>query len=161
MHNKVVHRLARGLRRSGAVVLRFNFRGVGRSEGSYAYGKGEMDDAHAALEWLRARYPGMPYALAGFSFGARVILGLGCGLESANRLIAAGLPTRGDDLEYLSNCSVPKTLIQSTHDEFGPRSKLEAAFAGFAPPKQLFWVEAADHFFRGGLDRFEQVVAAL
>src|ERR1700753_2890717 len=72
MHNKVVYRIARGMRRSGAVVLRFNFRGVGASEGAHAGGAGEIEDAGAALAFLRARYPGLPYSLAGFSFGARV-----------------------------------------------------------------------------------------
>jgi alpha/beta superfamily hydrolase len=56
MHNKVVHRLARGLRKSGAVVLRFNFRGVNLSEGDYAHGIGEVEDARAALAWLRDTY---------------------------------------------------------------------------------------------------------
>src|SRR6202166_2818059 len=78
MHNKVVYRLARGLRRAGAVVLRFNFRGVGASAGKHAHMEGEIEDARAALGWLRARYPELPYALAGFSFGSRVITRLGC-----------------------------------------------------------------------------------
>ena len=60
MHNKVVYRIARALRRRGSVVLRFNFRGVGRSEGNHAEGVGEIEDARAALEWLRRRYPGLP-----------------------------------------------------------------------------------------------------
>ena len=70
MHNKVVYRIARGLRRAGIVVLRFNFRGVGRSEGEHAHMIGEVEDARAALEYLRARYPHLAYALAGFSFGS-------------------------------------------------------------------------------------------
>src|SRR5215469_7250647 len=78
MHNKVVYRLARGLRRAGCVVLRFNFRGVGRSHGEHAHLAGEIEDARMALDWLRARYPDLPYMLAGFSFGARVITRLGC-----------------------------------------------------------------------------------
>ena len=78
MHNKVVYRMARGLRRAGVVVLRFNFRGVGRSEGEHAHLEGEIEDARAALAWLRERYPDLPYALAGFSFGSRVITRLGC-----------------------------------------------------------------------------------
>ncbi len=78
MHNKVVYRLARGLRAPGIVVLRFNFRGVGASEGEHAHLEGEIEDARAALAWLRARYPDLPYALAGFSFGSRVITRLGC-----------------------------------------------------------------------------------
>ena len=74
MHNKVVYRVARALRNSGYVVLRFNFRGVGKSEGRHDLGVGEIADARAALDWLRSRYPGLPYTLAGFSFGSRVIL---------------------------------------------------------------------------------------
>src|SRR5438309_10502137 len=74
MHNKVVYRIARGLRRMGAVVLRFNFRGVNLSEGAYADGEGELDDARTALAYLRNRYPELPYTLAGFSLGSRVVL---------------------------------------------------------------------------------------
>ena len=66
MHNKVVYRMARGLRRSGSVVLRFNFRGVNLSEGSHDNGHGELEDARAALEFLRLRYADLPYSLAGF-----------------------------------------------------------------------------------------------
>ena len=57
MHNKVVYRIARGLRRAGAVVLRFNYRGVNLSEGQYDNGDGELEDARAALALLRSRYP--------------------------------------------------------------------------------------------------------
>src|SRR6516162_3864534 len=78
MHNKVVYRMARGLRRAGMAVLRFNFRGVGASEGEHANYIGEVEDARAALGWLRTRYPDLGYALAGFSFGSRVIIQLGC-----------------------------------------------------------------------------------
>ena len=77
MHNKVVYRIARGLRRAGAVVLRFNFRGVNLSEGEYDHGIGELEDARAALAVLRSRYPDLPFSLAGFSFGSRIILKTG------------------------------------------------------------------------------------
>jgi len=60
MRNKVVHRMARGLRRAGAVVLRFNFRGVSRSQGEYGQLEGGTEDARAALAWLRERYPDLP-----------------------------------------------------------------------------------------------------
>src|SRR5260370_4623608 len=82
MHNKVVCRIARGLRRSGHVVLRFNYRGVNLSEGSYAQGEGEMDNARVALGALTERYPEIPVTLAGFSFGSRIALRLSCGAES-------------------------------------------------------------------------------
>ncbi len=78
MHNKVVYRIARGLRRAGFAVLRFNYRGVTLSVGAYAHGEGELDDARSAVHYLRERYPGLPYSLAGFSFGSGIILRLEC-----------------------------------------------------------------------------------
>jgi uncharacterized protein len=161
MHNKVVHRVARALRNSGYVVLRFNFRGVGKSEGRHDLGVGEIEDARAALDWLRSRYPGLPYTLAGFSFGSRVILSLGCGLPDAARLIALGFPAKRDPVGVLAHCTVPKVFIQSTHDEYGPPPEMEAFYAQVAEPKRLIWVEAQDHFFAGGLDELERQVAAL
>jgi len=160
MHNKVVYRMARGLRAAQAVVLRFNFRGVGASEGEHAYLAGEVGDARAALDWLRARYPQLPFALAGFSFGSRVITQLGCALPGARFLMAAGFPTSRDGADYLETCPAPKIFIQSTHDQFGPRPQLESAYAKFTEPKQLIWIEAADHFFAGALDQLEQAVEA-
>ncbi|HET8546504.1 MAG TPA: alpha/beta family hydrolase [Bryobacteraceae bacterium] len=161
MHNKVVHRIARGLRRAGCVVLRFNFRGVNLSEGAYDHGFGETEDARAVLGWLRARYPALPYSLAGFSFGARVILRLGCGLTDARRLIAVGFPTVYKSRDYLEDCRQEKVFIQSTHDEHGPRAEFEPFYQSLADPKRLVWVEAPDHFFKGALDEFERVIAGL
>ena len=160
MHNKVVHHLARGLRRSGAAVLRFNFRGVGRSQGEHGHLEGEIEDARAALVWLRERYPALPFALAGFSFGSRVVTRLGCALEGARFLLAAGFPTRMGDADYLETCATPKIFMQSTHDEFAPRPGFEQLYRRIADPKQLIWIDAADHFFAGSLDRLEAAVAA-
>lgn len=158
MHNKVVYRLARGLRRSGSVVLRFNFRGVGRSEGSHAQGAGEIEDARAALSWLLARYPALPVTLAGFSFGSRVVLQLGCEVGVPRRILALGFPTRLGSSGYLEKCPSPKYFIQSTQDQFGPRDQLLPLFERFAEPKRLIWIPAADHFFAGALDRLEDEV---
>jgi uncharacterized protein len=163
MHNKVVYRIARGMRRAGAVVLRFNFRGVSRSEGAHDEGVGEVEDARAGLAFLRARYPELPYSLAGFSFGSRMILKLGCSLPAPapRRLIAVGFPTRMGDFAFLSGCLAPKYFVQSSHDEFGPRDALESAFAGFAGPKQLEFISARDHFFDGALDALEDAISAI
>jgi alpha/beta superfamily hydrolase len=161
MHNKVVHRVARGLRRSGSVVLRFNFRGVNRSQGEHDQGVGEVEDASAALRWLRSRYPGLPYSLAGFSFGSGVILELGCGLTDAARLIAVGFPTRFGRAPYLASCTVPKVFIASTRDQYAPRAEMEHIYTSVAQPKQLIWIEAADHFFSGALDRLEKTILEL
>lgn len=161
MHNKVVYRAARALRSSGYVVLRFNFRGVGKSEGRHDLGVGEIEDARAALSWLRGRYAGLPYTLAGFSFGSRVILSLGCALADAERLIALGFPAKRDPVGVLAECTAPKVFIQSTHDEHGPPPEMEAFFAQVAAPKRLIWVEAQDHFFAGGLDDLERRIIEL
>ena len=161
MHNKVVYRVARGLRRRGVVVLRFNFRGVGRSEGQHDEGAGEIHDARAALDWLRSRYPRLPYSLAGFSFGSRVIMNLGCTLGEAARLIAVGFPTNVGGAAYLASCTVPKFFITSTQDQYAPRAEMEKLYATIRDPKEMIWIEAGDHFFSGALDRLEETVFAL
>jgi uncharacterized protein len=163
MHNKVVYRIARGLRRSGSVVLRFNFRGVNLSEGAHDNGYGEVEDARAALDFLRGRYPELPYSMAGFSFGSRVILRLGCSLGEPRpeRLIVVGFPTTLGHFDYFKDCTLPKYFVQSTHDVHGPKDVLEAAFQTFAEPKRLEFIEAQDHFFAGALPALEDVVATL
>ena len=161
MHNKVVYRLARGLRRTGCVVLRFNYRGVNLSEGDYAEGIGETEDARAALRELQSRYPGLPVLAAGFSFGSRVVLRLASTEPAIHRVIAVGYPTRIPEREFVYQVRAPKFFIQSTHDEFGPARDLEAFFDTVPEPKQLDWVEAADHFFKDALDPFEAVVVRI
>jgi alpha/beta superfamily hydrolase len=158
LHNKVVYRIARGLRRAGVAVLRFNYRGVGRSQGAYGDLDGEIEDARAVLGWLRARHPELPHALAGFSFGARVIMRLGCEMGEARYLLACGFPTAMGGAEFLEHCAVEKVFLQSTHDQYGPRAELDAAYARWAEPKRIEWIEAADHFFSGALDALEERV---
>ena len=161
MHNKVVYRIARGLRTAGAVVLRFNYRGVNLSEGEYAHGEGELEDARAALAYLRERYPGLPFTLTGFSFGSRIVLRLGCEGIGARRVIAVGFPTTYKDRSFLHACSVPKIFVQSTHDQYGPASELEPLVASLAEPKKLVLVDAEDHFFAGALSELESTIAGL
>lgn len=162
MHNKVVYRIARGLRRAGAVVLRFNYRGVNLSAGIYDHGEGELEDARACLAWLRARYPELPFTLAGFSFGSRIVLRLGCGNEPRpRRIIAAGFPAIYKDHAYLDGCTVPRIFIQSTNDQFGSVADIQPAVEALPEPKRLILIEASDHFFAGGLDRLEEAVAGL
>jgi hypothetical protein len=158
MHNKVVYRIARGLRRAGAVVLRFNYRGVNLSEGKYDNGVGETEDARAALAMPRSRYPGLPFSLAGFSFGSRIILKLGCETTGSSRLIAVGFPANLSDSHALGQCPVPRVFVASTHDQFSAVPAMEAYFAALAAPKELIWIEAPDHFFTGALDEFENAI---
>jgi alpha/beta superfamily hydrolase len=110
------------------------------------------------LAWLRERYPDLPWAIAGFSFGARVATRLACEDDGAQFVLAAGYPTRWGQPEHLESCSTSKIFVQSTNDQYGPRAELESMFQDFAGPKQLHWVEASDHFFAGALDELESVV---
>lgn len=158
LHNKVVHRLARGLRTSGCVTLRFNFRGVNLSEGAHDDGVGEVADAEAAKAVLRARYPNLPLTVAGFSFGARVAVQC---WEGARRVILVGFPTVYRQFELLERCPIRRIFIHSTNDEFGPRLELQAWYERIWGPKELHWVEAEDHFFGGAVDEFERVVKGL
>ncbi len=153
MHNKVVYRIARGLRGTGAVVLRFNYRGVNLSEGAYDEGEGELDDARAALGYLRERYSELPFTVAGFSFGSRIALRLGCGL--ARRVIAVGFPAAYKDKASLDTCTTPRTFIQSTNDQFGSVEQIESIVAALPEPKRLYLIEAQDHFFAGALEALE------
>ena|SRR5271165_496810 len=161
MHNKVVYRLARGLRKSGGVVLRFNFRGVNLSEGEYDHGVGEVEDALIGLAELRSRYPGLPVLVAGFSFGSRVALRLAENDASLTRAIAVGFPSKHPNRDYVKEISIPKYFVQSTNDVYGPREDFQAFFAELPEPKQLIWVEATDHFFKDGLDAYEASITRI
>lgn len=158
MHNKVVYRLARGLRKSGCVVLRFNYRGVNLSEGSYDRGVGETEDARVALRELQARYPHLPVLAAGFSFGSRIALRLTSEENVVHRVLPVGFPTVVAERQFVYQVKVPKFFVHSTHDQFGPRPEFEAFFETLPDPKHIDWVESADHFFKDALDPYEAVI---
>jgi uncharacterized protein len=160
MHNKVVYRIAKGLRQAGAVVLRFNYRGVNLSEGVYDRGEGELEDARAALAYLRERYPNLPFTLAGFSFGSRVALRLACEGVGARQVIAVGFPT-SYDWTFLQTCTIPRVFIQSTHDEYGPLNDWLPMFESLPEPKQKILIEAKDHFFVDALEKLEEEITRL
>lgn len=161
LHNKVVHRLARGMRRAGAVVLRFNFRGVNLSEGTHDKGIGEVDDARVCLEELRRRYPALPYSLAGFSFGSRVALKLAQQHPHATQVIAAGFPAHIGGLDALRECPIPRVFIHSTKDSTCPPEPAHAFYESLTGEKHFYWIEAQDHFFAGKLEEFEALAEDL
>jgi uncharacterized protein len=158
MHNKVVYRIARGLRRTGCVVLRFNYRGVNLSEGTYDRGRGETEDARFALGTLRSRYPHLQVVLAGFSFGSRIALRLASEETALERVIAVGFPTTIPDHSYANHVKIPKYFVQSTEDAFGPREQFSAFYNALPEPKHLEWIAASDHFFKDALDEFEVAI---
>src|ERR1700722_19656225 len=117
MHNHVPYRIGGGLRDPGATTLRFNFRGVGRSSGTYGDGIGEQEDVVAALQFLSERMPGVPLWVAGYSFGSWV--GLHAGLNDArvSALIGVALPLDLFDFEFLTGATKPTAIIQPERDE--------------------------------------------
>ncbi len=170
MHNKVVYHAAKAFSHYGLPVLRFNFRGTGLSEGAHDDGRGEVHDVRAALDWLAARYPGLPLIFAGFSFGSNVGLRACCGDPRVRGLVGIGLPVRaaGRDYtyEFLPGCgTVPKLFLSGDTDEFSPQGVLEAYLVSAPDPKRIVWIEGADHFFAGTVaspgSKLEPYAAAL
>jgi alpha/beta superfamily hydrolase len=158
MHNKVVHRVAGTLAELGSVVLRFNFRGVGKSAGSYGGGPGEVEDARAALRYLYAQVQVSRLWVAGFSFGAGIAVRLAADAHGIERLVLVAPPVQRADLSMLRSSPAPKLVIQGTADRVCPREALEAQFATWSEPKRLVLVEGASHFFDGKLSQLAQVL---
>jgi hypothetical protein len=151
LHNKVVHHTSLALQERGLPVLRFNFRGAGKSQGRHDHGRGEADDVRAALDWLAAERPGAGIVLAGFSFGAWVGLRVGCRDPRVRALLGVGLPAGTSDFSYLAECPKPKLFVQGSRDQYGSRASVERVVKAASAPKQLVWIEGADHFFAGHL----------
>ena len=158
LHNKVVHRVASALHGIGGVTLRFNFRGVGRSAGAFDQGRGELEDARAALDWLRARLPGTSLTVAGFSFGAWVAARLAAAEPAVERLVLVAPPVAGDDFAVMRTSPVPKLVLQGTADVTCPLATLQPEFATWAEPRRLRTVEGATHFFDRRLGELERAL---
>ncbi|HEY7356425.1 MAG TPA: alpha/beta family hydrolase [Ktedonobacterales bacterium] len=160
MHNKTVFRLATALNAVGIPTLRFNFRGVGLSTGSYDEGRGEQDDIRAALDELERRFPGVALCVAGFSFGAWTGLRVGCAEQRVQQLVGVGVPVASLPVDDLANCAKPKLIVQGARDQYGPEAKLRAWFAGIPDPKHLEVIPGADHFLTDHLAELEQAVVS-
>jgi alpha/beta superfamily hydrolase len=153
MHNKVVYQAAKALHLRGIPVLRFNFRGAGLSEGTHDKGRGEADDVRAALNFMANEYPGADLLLAGFSFGSWVGLRVACADARVTDLIGLGIPVDRSSLDYLAECAKPKLFVQGGDDQFGSRANVEKLFDTMPEPKKLVFVDHADHFFTGQLEK--------
>jgi alpha/beta superfamily hydrolase len=158
MNNRVVYRAAKGAAEAGLAALRFNCRGVGASTGSYDKGAGEKKDAAALVDWLSRRYPSLPLALIGFSFGAWVGLQAGCHDPRIQALVGMGLPLNTYDFDFLIDSDKPSLFIIGTRDQFCPRDKMELLARRLAPPSVVSWVEGADHMFTREVDQVQGLV---
>jgi alpha/beta superfamily hydrolase len=147
MHNKVTHRVATTLFALGAVVVRFNFRGVGRSEGVHDRGRGELEDSLVVLDWLRRRHPAAAAWSAGFSFGSWVASRLAASDAAVERLVLVAPPVHTQTFEEMRVANVRKLVVQGTADEVCRPENLARVFPTWAEPKRLELVEGASHFF--------------
>ena len=157
MNNNVVWTAARAFHRRGWATLCFNFRGVGRSTGTYGEGEAEAADVAAALDFLGKRTPG-PLYLAGYSFGAFV----------AGRALLQGLAVQGAvfiappiafmDLSWLPRVPGLRLVVAGDQDDFCPLAELRRLLAGTAAAPEIRVIAGADHFFGGREEELFQVL---
>jgi uncharacterized protein len=155
MHTKAVYQGAKGLARIGCAVLRFNFRGVGRSAGTFDDGEGEKADFKAGLDYMATRYPGAHLWAAGFSFGAWVALEVGADDDRVSALIGIAPPVatsvsgQAYTFERTLASTKPKFFVQGEADEVCPIESMWAFYGKLEEPKELVVIDRANHLFEG------------
>ena len=159
MHNKVVHTLARALRAGGAATVRFNFRGVGASEGTHDGGAGETGDALAAVRFARERWPGLGLVLAGFSFGAVVAIRAAA---AAGPLWLITVAPAVDRVE-LGDAALPECdwlIVQGEADDVVDPAAVRNWQARHASRARLRMLPGVGHFFHGRLHELQDCIRA-
>lgn len=164
MDNKVVTTLARAARDAGAAVLRFNFRGVGNSQGAFSDGIGETEDLIAVHRWLTREFPDRPLWLAGFSFGsfvaARGAEVLAANGQAPKALMLVAPPVHHFDFEGIETAGCPVTVVQGEDDEVVPAEQV-FRWAGQTPlTPDLIRFPDSGHFFHGKLVDLKEVAAS-
>ena len=160
MHNHVTYRLAQAWRDAQVACVRFNFRGVGRSTGQHDHGRGEVDDAAAALQWLAEQTPGAPLYASGFSFGSRTALKLALAEPRIEKVLAVGVAVDLFDMEFITQLDKPTAFIHADQDEYGKLENLRALLERVKAKHELFVVPDADHLATGRLDAFSEAAKA-
>lgn len=149
MHTKVVFQSAKALTRIGCVVLRFNFRGVGRSAGTWDDGRGEMDDYRAAVEFLSERYPDLEMWAAGFSFGSYIAMTSGADNDRICALIGIAPPVNRYEFASVKRSTKPKFIVHGESDELIPLKLVREFYARLQEPKEFVEIDRANHLFDG------------
>lgn len=157
MQNKVVHTLARAGHDMGLASLRFNYRGVGKSEGSYSEGIGETDDLLAVIDWLDDHFHAIPIWLAGFSFGAYVAIRASSQRE-IKQLITVAPAVNLVRFEGLEMPSCPWLLLMGTEDEIVPFDNVIEWIDKLGTPPKTIYYEGVGHFFHGQLVKLRQTL---
>jgi alpha/beta superfamily hydrolase len=149
MHTKGAYQSAKALARIGCAVLRFNFRGVGRSAGAFDEGAGEREDFRAALDEMARRYPAAPLWAAGMSFGAWIGLTVGAEDPRVSLLLGVAVPVNRYDYGVVARSDKPKFFIHGELDELCSEKQIREFYAGAADPKELVIVDSSNHLFEG------------
>jgi len=158
MHNKVAHSLARAFVHMQFATLRFNFRGTEQSEGRFDEGIGELDDARAAVEWMRAKQPGRSMWLAGFSFGAAIAVRAAIESDFGGLVSVAPAVSRfAAGLSKQPQC--PWLIVQGDEDELVDVDETVDWVNGLEPGPELLILPGAEHFFHGRLLALREAVA--
>lgn len=155
LHNKVVFRAAKALAGAGYGVLRFNFRGVGLSQGRYDEGRGETDDFRAALDEAERR-GGRPLLAGGFSFGSAAGLRAIAGDERVRAFIGVGVPMASLRADPPPLPTVPALFVTGSQDVHGPPALLQEWAAKGSG--RIVIVQGADHFLEGRLEALEAAI---
>lgn len=161
MHTKVVYQSAKALARIGCAVLRFNCRGIGKSDGAYDEGVGEMEDFRAALDFMHQRYPAAPLWAAGMSFGSWIGLTVGAADPRVSLLLGVAMPVTRYDFHLVASSEQPKFFIHGERDEICGLRDVRAFYARAAEPKELVVIDAADHLFEGKVSEVADAVEDL
>ena len=161
MHTKVVFQGAKALARIGCVVLRFNFRGVGRSAGSWDEGRGERDDYKAAVDFMAARHPGLELWAAGFSFGSFVAMNAGAEDPRIGAIIGIAPPVDRYDYQAVLLSDKPKFIIHGESDELIPLRAVREFYARLREPKEMVEIDRANHLFEGQASEVGDALADL
>lgn len=161
LYDRVVYHATQGLNRIGCVVWRFNFRGVGTSEGDFDGGAGEMDDLRAVLDRAVAESPGVPVWTLGYSFGAWIATAVGAADPRVTRLVAIAPPITGYDFAALEQSPKPKFLIHGERDEMTPLKAVRLFYASLIEPRELVVIDGANHVFDGQASDVADAVADL
>ena len=164
MRNKVVYWMARTFEDMSYSVLRFNFRGVEKSEGQWDEGVGEVDDVTAMIDWLEQKNPNSPLYLAGFSFGTYAGLKAARNDKRISRMLAVAPAVNLWSFDFLLGETRPITIIQGTEDEIVPfeQSKTFAQkLKALDTPVQWFEVQGAGHFFPQHLEELQKLCKSI
>jgi len=157
MQNKVVHTLSRAFVGQQFASLRFNFRGVGKSEGVFDQGRGELEDVLAATDWIRKRYAIEPLWLAGFSFGGAMAIKAAPASSAAGLVSVAPATSRfAHDLVHQPNC--PWLIVQGDQDELVDINETIEYVNSLSPGPQLSVFPHGEHFFHGRLIELRDTV---